>query len=185
MSNIEEQEQLIKRLNDLNEERNKVIQLLRKTGKSHLGKPVFNMKQIFNNEASKFIGKCGILKEKGGTTVFIINEVSLLPTNQMGFYCKYIFIHTNSSQISISSYTKSNSILFKSKVFNENTGKFDCAALNNVRWIEEWEYNILVKKDPEVESLREKLNNIRDLLLKTVAKHAQIINEQVEKIYSN
>lgn len=178
---------LIKRLAEVDRERNVIIQNLRKIGVPHKEKPVFNERQEFNKISNNLIGKYGILKNSHGVYVFKIIKIELQQL-QILIFCEYMFISSNSSVLSTTYCSQKNShlSLFRSKVFNKNTGSFDLSGLDNVYWIDECKYNKLTEKDFSLEAIKNELDICRDKLIEkqrqvTLLKIKEIEEELEEK----
>lgn len=159
-----EKTELIRKLEELNQERNIIIQKLRKLGLIKSNKIVVDEKIIYNATCKHLVGKCGILKNSTGTYIFNIVETRLI-NSQIHIYCDYLFLSTSSSILTASYFKHSTNSPFssflRSKVFNENTNSFDLSSLNKCIEITVSDYEYLTEKDDSIEELRKKLDEIR------------------------
>lgn len=159
-----EKTQLIEKLEELNQERNIIIQKLRKLGLTKSNKTIVDEKIIYDETCKHLIGKCGILENSNGTYVFKIVETRL-NNFQIHIYCDYLFISTSSSPLKASYFKHStNSHFFpflQSKVFNRNTNSFNLSSLNKSIEITVSDYEYLTERDDSIEELRKKLDEIR------------------------
>lgn len=156
------QQDLAQRLNEINIERNKIIQLLKKQGKPRITEPPFDIGQEYNKLAPTLIGKCGIKRNSYGIHVFQIETASLI-SSQINLYCNFIFISTsrNTPTVMYCSEYQRKKPLFISKIFNENSGSFGNDWLNDIKWIEPCTYRNLTKIDIELKQLSEDLDIAR------------------------
>jgi len=142
----------------LNEERNKVIQKLRKNGIKHKDQTfIYDEQKEFNKLAPKLIGMCGFKENNRCVILFKITKVNLV-NSQIEIYCDVLCINT---LLSISYSFISNNIYpyFRTKKFNKLTGTFN---IDDVTWIEECEFNNIYKEDKITSDLKNQINILVD-----------------------
>lgn len=168
---MENKKELIKKLEELNYQRNLVIQELRRNNI----KPVaeYDINEEYEVMKNKYLNKCGIYRNQFGTYVFKILDI-LLSNKQLQFNASYAFISTSGVNVSIS-YSKTTNLktpFVISKVFN-NSGVFEVSAFDTTTWISESEYLEYMQTCPELLRLGEELATLRNKFLKKQTEFAE------------